>query len=980
MKEWKSEANTWEDIVTEISSVSSDYTPEWNCSLEDPDIGSALAYIYADMMEDTVKGLERVKDKNRLAFFNSIGAKQQDAVCANGFAVFHLVKDAPCGTEVDAHTGMTAEVGGKEGTVRFETEEDLYVTPAKPKCLYLTDGYNDGIYRLSHDLSNQAKPIVLFRENGENLQKHELYLIHNEVLDIEGEAWIGINLYSHMGQPVAKEVLKAIASVQAAEFSYWTGEGFCSFAKVSYEQSCLNLYKDADMPAFAKMSLEGTESYVIRCQVKDIEKTGPVVVEDIRICSRGRKLRPQYIYGASIECSLKEFFPFGERMNLYEEVYFGSKEALTKRGARVSLGFHLDFVEIPLENAIEEQPVEWKWIMKPSEFRPDPEYDITIEDVIWEYYNGTGWRRLFPDGAYSDIFSVGSEAFGQQKTMTFICPEDMMPILVNSCETCYIRARVLKINNLYKIKGKYITPLVGNPMFSYDYEETQKRPMMLITENNGERHIFSGKELEQKGQILKLFTGLPQKEKSLYIGFSIPPVGAPIRMLWMMENTLMGCKGSIHWEYESSRGFKEMNIADLTQHLSRSGITTFVGPEDFCRASHFGENMYWIRLRDETDFYFVQKENCMYPVLQRLWMNAVSIRHMEREVTEKLTLSYFGGDCSFKLMYGNIDEILVEVLEDEGKEESWVVWEEVSDLFMESAGRKVYTVDRIRGVLQFGNGSNGQVPPLGKFEGIRVCYKCGGGRKGNVKSGKVNRLNKTVGFVSSISNPMALYGGMDAETVEEAVKRNSVRLRHRDRIVTAGDFEDLAMEASGLLEKVRCFGGINDRGEEETGAVTLVIYPQKLKDDKTLFYEIRDKIRRHLVPKMDPGILKRGQFYITGPELVEIEVRAEVTVEDFQDIFPVRREASRRIQAFLDPIKGHFDGSGFDIGQFPHAMQLQNILKEIPRIAWISKLYFMTFLNGSKGRQEVEPDVIRRHPFVLPCCKKVEVDATVKGR
>lgn len=981
MKEWKSGPHTQEDILQSIAAAAANYTPEWNFSMEDPDIGSALAYLYADMTEDTLRQLERVEYKNRLAFFNSLGAAPRSASPAGGFGVFRLVQGAPGGTEVAAHTGMTAEASEPDGgTVRFETREDLYVTPAQPVCLYLTDGHKDGIYRLSDHLQEPDRPIVLFQEKGENLQKHELYLAHEEVLRIQGDACAEISLYARGDQTIQKEVLQALADPDVACFSYWSGEDWQEFSQVSVTKGRITLRKEASLPAFGRMQLEGMETYVIRCQVLDFSGMGEISVERLLLGSCGNHLPPQYIYGAGVECNSHEFFPFGERMNLYEEVYFGSEEALSKRGAFISLSFHLDFVQVPLEMAVEDAPIEWKWVMKRSEFRPDPEYDITVEEVIWEYYNGTGWSRLFPGREYSDIFRADPKVQYLQRTMTFVCPQDMTPILVNSCETCYIRARILKINNLYKIKGSYIAPLIGEPRFSYDYKDIQRLPQVLRTENNGDQCTFSDRELGKSSQAVRLFSGITEKEKCLYLGFHLPPVGSPLRMLWVMGDTLPGQRGAICWEYEGGRGFREMNTADLTGHLSHSGPVAFVGPEDFHKSSHFGQDMYWIRLRDESGFYSDINTNLTYPVLQSLWMNAVEIGHVEREETERFTLDHYEENCSFKLTFGNIDEILVEVLEGSEEAEQWVVWEEVPDLELSLGGSRVCQVDRNAGIIRFGNGSCGRVPPFGRFEGIRVHYRCGGGSRGNVGPGKVNKLNRTVGFVSSVSNPLALWGGLDPETTEETVKRCSARLRHSDRAVTARDYEELALEASRVLEKVRCFGGVNDKGEKEAGAVTLVIYPRDQRGDRNLFHAVREDIRKYLASRMDSGILKRGRLFITGPKIVEVQVRAYVTVGDFQDIFPVRRRAKERILSFLDPVTGHFDGEGWDIGQFPDAMQLQNILKEIPEIIWISKIYFMTFTSGPMGRQEVEPESIRRHPYVLPDCKEAEIIVTVNGR
>lgn len=97
--------------------------------------------------------------------------------------------------------------------------------------------------------------------------------------------------------------------------------------------------------------------------------------------------------------------------------------------------------------------VEWDWVMRRSDFKPDLEYDITIDAVIWEYFNGSGWARLFSDNTGGDVFSVKNGTMGQYRTLSFLCPTDMSPILVNARESCYVRARILKVNNLYKTLG-----------------------------------------------------------------------------------------------------------------------------------------------------------------------------------------------------------------------------------------------------------------------------------------------------------------------------------------------------------------------------------------------------------------------------------------------------------------------------------------------------------------------------------------------
>lgn len=975
MKEWKLDSRTEKDIIQSIGEIAANYTPEWNFDPDDPDIGSALALVYADMLEGTLRQLNRAGYKNQLAFFNSLGAGLKDAAPARGYAVLRMADDVPNGTDVDAHTGMTAELTDAQGgTAQYETREDLYATPAHPSCLYMTNGEKDEIYCLAEDLKPEPEvPLVLFREKGDSLQTHELYLSHEEVLGIQGQAYVELGFYARSGQLVDKNIMENLTDSETASFSYWTERGWEDFSEVSLLEGKLLLHKKQKQPPFSRMELGEKETYVIRCRIRDIKKAEQLSAERILMQSSGENLAPQYVYGDFAECGEGEYFPFGERLNLFSEVYFGSREALTKRGAEITLSFPMDFVRIPVETGPEESPMEWKWVMKRSEFRPDPEYDITIEEVIWEYFNGNGWSRLFPNREYSDVFGTKQGVLNQQKTIRFTCPMDMAPVLVNSCETCYIRARVLKINNLYKLKGNYISPLLGNAVFSYTYKERYRQPEFILAENNLDRKIFSGEELSG------LFCGIGEEEKILYLGFLRPPVGAPIRMLWLMEDTLLGERGSICWEYFSDRGWKEMNLADETLSLSRSGLITFVGPDDFRKLRLFGKELYWLRLRDESGFYSENPSRTVYPVLKALWMNAVEIRHMEREETELFTLDYFSEECTFTLMRKNIDEIQVQVLEGLDEEARWVTWTEVSDLRAEEGKSPVYEIDRAAGILRFGNGIHGKTPPFGREEGIRVYYKCGGGRRANAGPNAVNKLNRTLGFVSGVHNPEGLWGGLDVETTEEALRRCGAALRHRNRAVTARDYEELAMEASRVIQKVRCFGGRNAAGEREAMAVTLVVFPEKSQEGRSQFYSVQEEIYRYFRERMDPGILKRNQFYVIEPKLTEVQVRAEVSVSGFQDIFQVRRRVQEKIHEFLDPVRGHFDGSGWNIGQFPDAMQIQNVLKEIPEIVWIQRIYLLTFINGPRGRQEVEPEVIRKHPYVLPVSGKHEVLVTVNG-
>lgn len=972
MSEWKLDARTSGDILQKIGETAADYTPEWNFDPEHPDIGYALAQVYADMLEGTLKQLNRVGYKYQLALFNSLGAGLHEAVPAEGHAVFQMSSGAPEGTGVPAYAGMTAELP-EGGITRYETQEDLYVTPARPVCFYLTDGEKDRICHLAEGLPQEMSgPLVLFGEKGDNLQSHELYLTHEEVFWIRGDACLELSFFIRKGRLLDDRILERMADPEAVRITYFSEDGWKEFHRTEAVSGRLVLWKDREQPPFAKAGPDNQAVHMVRFQNLDIRRMEPFRAEEIRIRSRGERLKPESVYGGSAECGEGEYFPFGEQLRLYEEIYFGSREALGKRSAQITLRFQMDFVKVPLESGTEKSPIEWKWIMKRSEFRPDPEYDVTIEEVIWEYFNGSGWSRLFPGKEYSDVFSPGTYALGQQKTICFRCPADMTSILVNSCDTCYIRARILKINNLYKLQGNYVTPVISEAEFSYAYGEPGKLPETVCLRDNLEERMLKGSGFRADGRGQRIFAGIEEQEKVLYLGFETPPAGAPVRMLWQFQERILKGQGSISWEYYGEKGFRGMNLADETGNLTRTGLVTFVGAGDLKKRRLFGRELYWIRLRDESGYYSDRREEMHYPVLQALYMNAVEIRHMEQEETEHFTLDRYEEDCSFTLMRGSLSSIKVQVLEGREEEAAWVTWKETKELGDANPEDRVYQVDRAGGVVSFGNGVHGQVPPFGREEGIRIHYKCGGGKAGNAGPGQIRRLNQTYGFVTGVYNPQGLRGGLDQETPKEALRRCGAALRHRGRAVTAGDYEALAREACRALTKVRCFGGRNAEGVRESGAVTLVACAEDGGvDSEALVRFFRDR--------MEPGILERGQFAVIPPKFAEVQVHVKVQAAGFQDIFQVRQSVQERIRSFLDPLKGHFNGEGWNIGQFPRAIQIQNVLKEIPQIVRIEKVYLMAFVSGPGGRQEAEPQTIASHPYVLPVSGEHEVLVSVAG-
>ncbi len=320
---------------------------------------------------------------------------------------------------------------------------------------------------------------VFFDFWGRNLQEHTLVFSHDDVLNLKKNAWIELCFYQRETRLVPEEILKELVTDENARIEYFSEEGYLPFAEKVVRDGRLLLYKNEKQPSFTRTVIGDRTGFVIKFTVREIGRLKDMETERFFVKAKGLGIACDTVSSNGVESNQAQFFPFGERLSLYSEVYFGSEEVFGKKGAKITMSFNVDYASIPLEYNQADEPIDWKWITDRSSIKPNPEYDVTIAEIIWEYFNGSGWARLFEDNRFNNLFSTENGAIGQYKTISFTCPEDISPILINAAESCYIRARILKINNLYKMKGNYISPVLTNISLSYDYGDTWMEPELL---------------------------------------------------------------------------------------------------------------------------------------------------------------------------------------------------------------------------------------------------------------------------------------------------------------------------------------------------------------------------------------------------------------------------------------------------------------------------------------------------------------------
>lgn len=977
-----------EEIMEEMQRRAASYVPEWQMDRKNPDIGTALAEVYARMFGRVEQKYQKLPEKFGIDFFNCLNTSMRPSSPAKGYVVFGLSDEKSRGAEVLAGTPLRTEVtDDNKERIPVETTEDVYAVPDSLSvvCESLDEEDYIGIHFQQEE---ERKAYSLFCQEAENLQEHVFYLGHPCLLSVSQYGRIYLNMEQKKGEPIEEEQLAGLADTKTASFFYPTESGEVPFLHVRAGKNGIELEKTKDMPPWEMKEFAGRSAYWLGCRVYQKKNVENLAVESIYLASECPALEPDIIYADGTEKKGGTYFPFGERPSVYGEVYFFSDEVLNKKGASVELSFEQEFVKVPIISLEEENPIKWKLIMAKEDIRQEKEYVISIREVVWEYYNGLGWAGLFPDLRYSACFSEEEGVYRQRKSIRFICPDDSFPVLVNAREGYAIRARIKKMNHEFKTNGCYLAPVLSETILSYSYPLKTVSPSYIYQKNNLENRFFLTEECMGEMNPFRLIYDTKDKTCTLYFGFRQRMMQGPIRFLFVMEHNQERALPPLSWEYYRRGKWQSLYPADGTEHFARTGTLTFSGTADADRLCLFGKELYWIRVRDKEGAY--GRKAMIYPKLCQFWINAAQVITLRTGIEENLTMEGYQKQKSFSLLNKNIHQIDVWVREDRfyGEEEieklagenrirqvkdedgtiqeTWIKWQETNQFLSCAPGDQCYLLDANEGRIIFGDGVRGAIPAPDIPNGINVCYSTGGGEACNLLPGQINGLERSIGGVSRAVNPLALSGGYDRETAKEAVSRSGRAIKHNSRAVTEEDYLSLAMEAVRNIEKAACFSGINAEGKHQPGVLTLVLLKKDYRLGGYLFSEMKQQIYDYLRSRLPAGVWVKRNVFIREPLMVEIELMVAVEVMGFQDIFAVRRQIQQTLEEFLDPVQGNFSQKGWEIGNLPDELQLETRIKTVPGIVQLKMCVVFAYLGNKPGKPKVDLQKIRRHPFVLP--------------
>ncbi|HEY9850960.1 MAG TPA: putative baseplate assembly protein [Leptolyngbyaceae cyanobacterium] len=283
----------------------------------------------------------------------------------------------------------------------------------------------------------------------------------------------------------------------------------------------------------------------------------------------------------------------------------------------------------------------------------------------------------------------------------------------------------------------------------------------------------------------------------------------------------------------------------------------------------------------------------------------------------------------------------------------------------------------------------GKVPPPGA-EIYMVAYRTGGGSRGNVEAHKLTVIKQAIPYVKSTINYQPARGGMDAESLDEAVIRVPQLLRTRECAVTPEDFENVAKKSTRTVARAHC---ITDPNITTPGVVTLLIVPKV--DTETI--DFRKGMNPDRYFNLDPQLSTEIFNYITErkplgvqvklqePEYFGVSVRIEVIIDPKynnpraqQDI---RSKLLIALYTFLNPLTGGTEGNGWQLGSPVYPSDIVALCQKIPGVRYLGIVEIFELQKyGSEWFRNDEPQsMINPGSLGLICSWETEEDSQLNS-
>ena len=415
------------------------YVPEWRPASEG-DFGLALLRIFSHMKEEIASRLNRVPEKNFVAFLSMIGTSLALAKPSKVPVTFHPAKGFSQSIFIPAKTQVTAPENERHAILTYEVSRGLSVTKAALNEIFSVNPDGDGLFRHTEDLQ-EGKATIPFQ--GSSLKEHVLFLGEKLLFKLAKGGKVTLEFVS-----ASEEHMPDLGNLS------WhcltdLGRKELIVSTPSVEGKSL-VTLEVPEGELKEEEIMGRTSIWISCRMSESPRQATLLCfSHIMIAKVWGKALPDigFFNFTPLDLSAgKIFYPFGSQPRATDAFYIASRDVFSKKGSKVTVCFKRG---------------------KPGEeVRQGQEVQLSFE-----FWNGHLWRPIDLTVDNVNKFLGAAENSTYQGRIEFQCPKDIEETEICGERNYWIRVmlargdfgreemkRVERITNLEHVFSWYKIP------------------------------------------------------------------------------------------------------------------------------------------------------------------------------------------------------------------------------------------------------------------------------------------------------------------------------------------------------------------------------------------------------------------------------------------------------------------------------------------------------------------------------------------
>jgi hypothetical protein len=956
------------------------------------DPGLVLLNLFAQLAGYTAVVENQIPYQRRQSFFRFLSLVARAPLPAVAPLQFTL-KDGQAARRVPAQTAVL-DAGAQ--TIRFQTSEELLVVPARLSAAMTLvpsqDQYIDAMPELTSAMDGSADPpgVSLFVA-GDTPDAAEAPLGHWFMI---GDAQLfkpdpalqgltitlfGSQLYrEYFGQwfdaglhPLSVQ-LSASPDARRLDITFDDKPGA---PPATIDALVQRIYTAEDAgagfsPPGAAASDQAPEYWLVvkpAPQVKvlaSLEQQLPVVT-GLQCTFRGGGIQAQQ---AAFNVVLLDIangaYPFGETPQTSDAFYVRNDVVFARTGARVSLTFDL----VPV----------------------GAQYPVTL---YWQFWSGSNWQSfnetLAQVSEYQFVDTTHNLQYNAPAGPTriqFECPA-MTETSVAGSKGLWIRALIA--SGGYGEAGGFVTTGVADTIdgipdailpperkasviaylndvegvnFSYHFNEARFYPPYIRSLQTGYSYVAQPtRYLTYNAFELSRFLFSPYKPvdevlTGFYFAFATDGFGAQapgnrFNLYIYLEAERAAPGSKLQWQYHDGAAWRPLAVDDSTYGLSRSGIVAFVVPVAMQPATLYSQRAYWFRVNNPH----VSRTIRVYGIFP----NAVMARNVTGVDDEVLGSSNEQPGQVFQLTYTPVlPEVDLQVIEPDGLDHAppaddasgtqtaaddatgrpGRAWRQVDTFSLCGPTDRVYTLDCQNGLITFGDGYNGMIPPAGYNNIVAAHYEHTQGLAGNVARNTLTLLRPGISGIDTVTNPAAALGGVNGDTPADIAATGPRLVKTNGYAVELGDLATLAARASQQVAQARAI-----EMPDRTVRIALLALSDAPVPYTTpaMLDTVAAAVRAGCLAPLAPRI------GTVAPEFVPIDVTAQLSAACAPDQRnALQQSIEAQLAAFFQPVFGGPARTGWRFGQTVQWMTLSRFLRQLPQVSAVRALSLNGRSNG----------------------------------